>query len=180
MAQKKTGLEFIDPEAYRQKVFKVLGQRDPLEVMSTTADTLTRIIDQHTPEQLRSRPFTGKWTPNEIIGHLADAEWVFGYRLRLILCEDEPTILGMDQDLWVTGQRHNDREPTELLEMFRGLRVFNLAIWRQMSASDLERNGQHNERGGESLGTMLRMAAGHDLSHIDQITRYLEAVRQLK
>jgi len=32
-------------------------------------------------------------TPNEVIGHLTDSEWVYGYRLRLILCEDDPASL---------------------------------------------------------------------------------------
>lgn len=30
------------------------------------------------------------------IGHLTDSEWAYGYRLRLILCEDEPAIVRPD------------------------------------------------------------------------------------
>jgi len=167
-----------DPQAYREKMFKLLGDRDPLEVLAQTASTLADLVRKHPAAVLRARPFEGKWTPNEIIGHLADSEWVYGYRLRLILCEDDPTILGMNQDLWVAGQRHNAREPSELVEMFRTMRQYNLALWKRMSAADLKRNGQHNERGPESLGVMLRMLAGHDLSHLDQITRYVQAARQ--
>jgi DinB superfamily len=125
---------------------------------------------------LRTRPFEGKWTPNEVIGHLADSEWVYGYRLRLILCEDNPPIRGTNQDLWVAGQRHNEREPSELVEMFRMMRQFNLALWKRISAADSERTGQHNERGPESLGVMLRMMAGHDLSHLVQIVRCIQAI----
>jgi hypothetical protein len=44
---------------------------------------------KHSAEVLRARPFEGKWTPNEIIGHLTDSEWVYGYRLRLILSDDD-------------------------------------------------------------------------------------------
>ncbi|UCE61131.1 MAG: DinB family protein [Phycisphaerales bacterium] len=174
MAQ-KTGLEFTNPDAYREKMDRLLGNREPISVISETPDVLDDIVGRHSPRDMRRRPFPGKWTPNEIIGHLADAEWVYGYRIRLVLCEDQPTILGMDQDLWVSGQRYNDREPADLLEMFRGLRSFNLPLWRQMAPSDFERAGKHNERGDESLGAMIRMLAGHDLSHIDQISRYLEA-----
>jgi len=65
-------------------------------------------------------------------------------------------------------QRHNEREPSELVEMFRTMRQFNLALWKRMSPADLQRNGLHNERGPESLGVMLPMIAGHDLSHLDQ------------
>ena len=75
-------------------------------------------------------------------------------------------------------QRHNEREPSELVEMFRTMRQFNLGLWKRMSPADLRRNGQHNERGPESLGVMLRMMAGHDLSHLDQIARYIQAVPQ--
>jgi hypothetical protein len=162
--------------AYRERLFNLLGDRNPLEVMAQTASALAGIVGKHPVAVLRSRPFAGKWTPNEIIGHLTDSEWVYGYRLRLILCEDNPTMLGTKQDAWVAGLRYNEDEPSELVEIFRMLRQFNLAVWRRTSPTDLERTGQHNERGPESLGVMLRLLAGHDLSHLDQITRYIQAV----
>ena len=179
MTQTQAGAWITNPDAYRKKMEGLLGDRDPIAVMSQTADVLAKIVQQHSPKVMRTRPFPGKWTPNEVIGHLTDTEWVYGYRVRLILCEDRPTILGMDQDLWVAGQRHNERDPKELVEMFRALRQYNLFVWRQMGSNELARVGQHNERGAESLGQMLRMEAGHDLSHIDQISRYLDAVRKM-
>jgi hypothetical protein len=103
---------------------------------------------------------------------------VYGYRLRLIRSEDNPIILGTVQDSWVAALQHNEREPSEHLEIFRTLRQLNLAAWRRLSAADLERTGQHNERGPESLGVMLRLLAGHDLSHLNQINRYIQAVQK--
>jgi len=175
MTQSQPGLWVTDPAAYRTKMDDLLGDREPLDVLSETPDTLSRIVAGQPVEKMRARPFPGKWTPNEILGHLTDAEWVFGFRMRLILCEPEPTIIGMDQDLWVSQLRHNDTDPSDLVAMFSGLRGYNLPLWRRMTPADLERTGRHNERGVERLRTMLRMAAGHDLSHIDQIRRYLEA-----
>ncbi|HST12134.1 MAG TPA: DinB family protein [Terriglobales bacterium] len=164
--------------AYRERMFDLVGQRNPLEVLAQTASTLSAIVNKHSATVLRARPFEGKWTPNEIIGHLTDSEWVYGYRLRLILCEDNPTILGTVQDSWVAGLRHNEREPSEHLEIFRTLRLLNLEVWNRMSPADLERCGQHNERGAESLEVMLRLLAGHDLSHLGQLTRYIQAVQK--
>lgn len=171
------GVWIANPDAYRKKLEGLLGSRDPLEVMSRTADVLADIVRSHTTKQLRTRPFEGKWTPNEVIGHLVDTEWVYGFRLRLILSEEQPQILGMDQDLWVAAQRHNEREPMDLVDTFRVLRKFNLDVWRRIEPAGYERFGLHNERGNETLGMMLRLEAGHDLSHIDQITRYLAAVK---
>ena len=145
------GPEVSAPWTYREKLFNLLAGRDPIEVLGQTAFALADIVARHPAEILRGRAIQGKWTPNEIIGHLTDSEWVYGYRLRLILCEDEPAILGFRQDAWVASLRHNEREPSELVEIFRTLRVLNLSVWKRMSPEDLQRSGQHNERGAESL-----------------------------
>lgn len=168
------------PQPYREKMFSLLGDRSPLEVIAQTPNRLTEIVEEHSAAALRIRPFEGKWTPNEIIGHLSDSEWVYGYRLRLVFCEDNPTILGTKQDSWVASLRHNEREPSELVEIFRTLRQLNLAAWRQASPANLERSGQHNERGRESLWVMLRLVAGHDLSHLNQIAHYIQAAHLRK
>ena len=178
MTNAQAGLSISASQAYREKMFNLVADRDPLEVLAQTASTLAEVVGKHSASVLRARPFEGKWTPNEIIGHLTDSEWVYGYRLRLILSENEPAILGTEQDLWVAALRHNEREPSELVEIFRTMRSLNLAQWRRTSAEDLKRTGQHNERGPESLGVMLRLLAGHDLSHLAQITRYIQAVQQ--
>lgn len=177
MTTEQAGLQGTGANAYRERMFELLGDRDPLAVMAQTASALAGVVRGHPAAALRARPFAGKWTANEVIGHLVDSEWVYGYRLRLILCQDNPVILGMDQDLWVAGQRHNEREPAELVELFQTLRPLNLALWRRVSPAELERAGQHNERGPEPLRVLLRMLAGHDLAHLDQITRTIQAVR---
>lgn len=177
MTASQTGLS-NSAQAYRERLFSLLDGREPLGVMAQTAGVLAQIASRHSAELLRRRPFEGKWTPNEIIGHLTDSEWVYGYRLRLILSEETPTILGTMQDSWVARLRHNEREPSELVGTFRKLRELNLARWKQIPASELARAGQHNERGPESLQVMLRLLAGHDLSHLAQITRYIEAIEQ--
>jgi DinB superfamily len=178
MTTAQAGPTMSPSQAYREKMFNLLANRDPLEVLAQTASTLADVVGKHSATVLRTRPFEGKWTPNEIIGHLTDSEWVYGYRLRLILSENDPAILGTQQDLWVAALRHNEREPSELVEIFRTMRLFNLAVWRRTSPEDLQRTGQHNERGQESLRVMLRLLAGHDLSHLAQINRYIQAVQQ--
>ena len=170
-----TGIWIENPTAYQQKLEDLLGDRDPLEVLAETPALLARLVETHTVEQLRRRPYEGKWTPNEILGHLVDAEWIYGFRIRHVLCDDEPVIHGMDQDHWVARQAYNDHEPVELVDTFGMLRRHNLAVWRLATPEDLERTGLHKERGPESLGLMQRMHAGHDLAHLDQLDRYLSA-----
>lgn len=169
-------IEVSDPPAYRKKMADLLGDHGPIEVLSQTGGVLLDIVTEHSREQMGTRPFEGKWTPLEIIGHLIDVEWVFGYRLRTILFDDRPQIIGMDQELWVTGQRYNAAAPQALVEMFRHLRGYNMVLWTRLTDADLKRVGVHKERGEESVETMRLMIAGHDLSHIEQIKRYLDVI----
>jgi hypothetical protein len=51
-------------------------------------------------------------------------------------------------------------------------------LLKRMSPADLQRVGQHDERGAESLGLMLKMFGGHDLAHLAQITRSIQAIQR--
>lgn len=170
-------LEVTDPAAYRQKLDEHLAGRDPVEVMSETPERLRQLFEKHSVAEARQRPFAGKWTPLEVLGHLIDAEWSFAWRMRSVLGEDRPRIEAMDQDLWVTAQGFNEQEPNDLLDDFEALRRINLRVWRRMTPEQLQRVGLHQQRGEESLDTMRVMLAGHDLSHRDQIERYFAAIK---
>ena len=54
-----------------------------------------------TEEMLDARPRADAWTAREIVHHLADSEMTAAIRLRLLLVEDRPKILGYDQDAFV-------------------------------------------------------------------------------
>lgn len=170
-----TPFESGSDAAYQAKLLGVLGTRDWLDVLAQTPDALHNLIRDVPQAVLQSRPSADRWSPTEIIGHLVDSEWLFGYRVRLVLCEERPTILGMDQNAWVIGQGYARRDPFELAAQFAALRRCNLPQWRQIAPADLARVGLHKERGEESLELMLRMEAGHDLSHLDQLARYITA-----
>jgi hypothetical protein len=162
--------------AYRKKLADFLGNQDPLEVLGRSADVVGGIVRANDRKRLQVRPIEGKWTPLEVLGHLCDCEWVYGYRARLILSEDHPAITAMDQDGWVVAQRYNEREPIELAEQFSVLRKHNLRLWHGLTPPELARTGVHNERGPESLGLLRTLIAGHDLLHLDQMKRLLMAI----
>lgn len=169
-------IDISKTQAYRDRLAGFLGSKNPLEVLAATADVLRRIVRQYPAATLRKRPYEGKWTPNEVLGHLMDAEWTMGWRIRTICCDDNPKLMPMDQEKWVAVQKHNEKNPEDLLESFSAMRKVNLNFWRSVDPSRYSRTGLHAERGEESLGLILRMHAGHDLSHIDQIERYIKAV----
>jgi DinB family protein len=166
----------LSPEGYRQMLLGYLGKDDPAIAQAATVARLRELVAE-AGDDLRTRPEPKEWSVIECIGHLTDSELVTANRVRWILAEDEPPIIGYDQDLWVDGLRHGRDEPDALIALFAALRSANLQLLSTRSATDLDRIGRHNERGPESYGLMIRLTAGHDRFHIAQAERALAAVR---
>jgi len=163
-------------EAYRDELLALLGDRDPLDVLAHTPTELEARFGGLDEEVLAARPREGAWSVKEVLGHLGDSEWVYGYRMRMMLSHDAPEIAGYDQDVMVSGMGHNERPLSMLLEELRRLRGLNLDLYLRSRGPAWERYGVHSERGEESVGLSIRLLAGHDLRHKDQIEQTLATV----
>lgn len=157
--------------SYTQALLDLLGDRDPFEVQEATAPALRRIVAELDDEALRRPEAPGKWSILEVLGHLADSELVYGYRLRLMVAHDEPDVPGYDQDRWAERLRYRDADPEQELDRFAGLRRFNLDFLRTLPEEDWQRRGRHGERGWESVRHVFKLLAAHDLVHLRQIER---------
>lgn len=162
--------------AYAGAILNLLGGGEPFTVLRATEAALRHAIDGLSPAQRRQPESTGKWSIAQVLQHLADSDLVWGWRVRLILAQDRPTITGFDQDLWATRLKYEDSDPDEALTTFAVLRRGNLRLIERATPEDLQRVGVHSERGEESVGHLCRLYAGHDLSHLRQIARIRAAV----
>lgn len=160
-------------QEYVQRIQGKLAGQDPLKVQSTTAKKLARLIKGATPAKLRKRPAPEKWSPAEILAHLADAEIVVSWRIRSILGAPGTPIQAFDQDAWVIAGHYGKRDARKSLEQFRVLRETNLALYKMLTPEQWKHYGIHAERGEESIERIVQMMAGHDINHLEQIERIL-------
>ena len=108
-------------ETTQQYVARILGNiegKDPLKIQRTTAKKMEKAIRRLSKKQLRRRPKPGKWSIAEILAHLADAEVVASWRMRLILGSDGTPIQGFDQDVWAKTFRMTSRIRNSLCKCF--------------------------------------------------------------
>ncbi len=162
--------------AYTAAVLDLLGPADPMRVLHDTPSALTRAIEGLDASRLSRPEAPGKWSIAQVLQHLADSELVWGYRLRMVLAHDRPAITGYDQDLWATRLHYADADPRQATSDFSVLRQANLRLLSRASDSDLTRVGIHAERGEESMTHLIRLYAGHDILHLQQIARIRLAV----
>src|SRR5262249_48697494 len=162
--------------AYTSAVIDLLGDRNPTDVLRETPDAVRRTIAGLSEAQLSQPEAPGKWSLRHVVRHLADSEIVWGWRLRLVLAQDRPPLTGYDQDLWSTRLRYDQADVKNALDEFAAIRRTHLVLLDSASPADLRRVGVHAERGEESVGHMLRLYAGHDLLHLNQLARIRQAV----
>jgi len=163
-------------QAYVAALLGLLGDRDPVAILRGMPDALRAALEGWSAEQLNRQEAAGKWAARDVVAHLADSEIVVGFRMRMVLAQDRPPLVGIDQDLWADRLRYRDFPVGDFLEQFAALRRANLKHWERLTDAELERLGVHSERGDESLAHMRRLYAGHDLMHLRQIERIGRAV----
>jgi hypothetical protein len=161
------------PQQYTQRILGYIEGSEPLAVQAATAGKLDRLIKGVSTAKLRKRPAPEKWSVSEIVAHLADAEIVIGYRIRLILGSPGIPIVAFDQDRWAESGHYVKRDPRKSVEQFRVLREANLALLKSLTPEQWQHSGMHSERGEESIEKIARMCAGHDINHLQQIEKIL-------
>jgi uncharacterized damage-inducible protein DinB len=168
-------------ETTQQYVARILGNiegKDPLKVLRTTAKKMEKAIKRLSKKQLRRRPKPGKWSIAEILAHVADTEVVASWRMRLILGSDGTPIQGFDQDVWAKTFRYEEQDPRQSLKVFRVLRENNLSLLKSVPRKLWENHGLHSERGKETIAHIVRLFAGHDLNHLQQVEKIAKASRR--
>jgi hypothetical protein len=129
---------------------------------------------------LRYKPSPGKWCVLEILGHLADVEIVYGYRLRQMLADTKPVIAPLDQDAWARNLNYLDSPASELVAFYGLGRHHNLRLLRSLKAPDFSKSAFHPEMQRDiTVADLVERMGGHGASHLQQIEK-LKAAASIK
>ena len=127
--------------------------KDPLRLQQAAPRKFAALTKGLSKKQLSRRPAPGKWSIAEILAHLADAELVIGYRLRLILASNGTAIQAFDQDAWADTFGYSRRDPKISLETFRTLRENNLRLLSSVPKRLWKNYGEHQSAAKKPLTT---------------------------
>jgi hypothetical protein len=152
---------------------RFLDSRPIDEILASTPATLEALAENLGSQRLTVAPAPGKWTPAEILCHLADCEVAFGFRLRQTLAHDPAQghhiLQPFDQDRWAA--LYPSITADQALAAFAAMREWNLILIRNAPPSAAHKPVTHPERGAMTFTTILETMAGHDINHIQQLQR---------
>ncbi|HJV22277.1 MAG TPA: DinB family protein [Holophagaceae bacterium] len=119
----------------------------------------------------------GKWSLKELLGHLADAERVFGYRAMCVARGEQKPLPGFDEDAYVATARFDARPLKELVTDFVLARQANLSLFDGFTEEAWSRIGNANSVQIKACGFPY-FCAGHAAHHLAVIReRYLDSLR---
>jgi hypothetical protein len=121
--------------------------------------------------ELDHRPADGGWTPREVVHHVADSEMTSAIRLRRLIAEEDPLIVGYDGDEFARRLHYADRPIGPALAAVEAARATTAQILRSLTDADWARTGTHSESGPYGVEAWLEIYAVHCHDHAEQIRR---------
>jgi uncharacterized damage-inducible protein DinB len=127
-------------------------------------------------EQVLARPVAGKWSTLEVVAHLADFDPILADRMKRVIAQDNPMLVGADEQRYAAALCYHERDLQEELTIIEATRSQLARILRKLPDSALARVGNHTERGPRTLEQLLTGTTNHITHHLKFILEKRQAL----
>ncbi len=150
-------------EFYHGYISEVPGDRIGTYLRDQLAE-LDRLVSPLDDERAKARYAPDKWSVKEVLGHLADSERIFSYRLLRIARNDATPLPGFDENAYVPAGEFDTRPLASIIAELRALRASTIALMEGVGADAWARRGQAS---GKSISAraLAYIIAGHMTHH---------------
>ncbi|HJW08754.1 MAG TPA: DinB family protein [Holophagaceae bacterium] len=121
------------------------------------------------------RPAEGKWSAHEVVVHCADSESYGAIRIKLLLAEPEPLIVGYEETVWAKRYDYHVQDPELAFRCIEAVHDFTSPALRRLPDEAWGRMGRHTQSGPFSDDNWLRNYGAHLEVHAAQIRRNIAA-----
>jgi len=121
------------------------------------------------------RPGEGKWSAHEVVVHCADSEAYAHTRIRLLLAEPAPLIVGYDENRWAQVFDYHAQDVEGAFATIDAVRANTVALLRRLPDGAFGKVGRHTDSGSYSDADWFRIYGEHLEVHAAQIRRNLAA-----
>lgn len=124
------------------------------------------VLRQIPADETNHRYAHDKWSVKEVVGHVADAERVFSYRLLRIARADETPLAGFDENAWAKAAPHASRRLADIADELIAVRRATIALVASLDEAMLARTALANNK-LVSARAICWIIPGHAQHHLD-------------
>lgn len=140
-----------------------------LACMRSTPAALATLTASLAPETWSRQPASTEWNLTEIICHLRDVEREVNLpRIRKVLAEENPFLVGEVTDVWVKERQSAEQDGRQALVEFTAARKEVLGLMNDLG-TEWSRAARHAIFGPTTLQELVGFQAAHDRAHIQQV-----------
>lgn len=149
---------------YFDSYISLVYEDQVLSLLNAQASTVHDALSGLSDERAGRRYAPGKWSVRELLGHVIDAERVFGYRALSLARGETRALPPFDEDAYAAAAGH-DRVPIdELAEEFATLRRSHVLMFKHLDEAAWARVGRLNDHPTSARAVAFIMA-GHVRHH---------------
>ena len=138
---------------------------DAAHLLTEQRDLVKRVVGRVSADRAGFRYAPDKWTIQEVIGHLADAERVFSYRLLRVGRGDATPLPGFDETTYVPAAAFGQRSLRDVLDEWVAVRTATIALVSGLPREGWAQRGIVNER-PVTAAALVYIIAGHVEHHL--------------
>ncbi len=158
---------------YAPYIAKAQSFADPVEKLNDQRDEVLRVLQPLGAAKRLYRYAPGKWSVQEMLGHIIDAERVFSYRAMRIGRGDHTPLAGFDENAYAVAAETESCGWDELLAEFEHVRHSTALLLRRLPESAWTRTGTSNGA-PVSVRALAYIMIGHVAHHLGILhERYL-------
>lgn len=153
----------------------LVPEPDILGALQSQGEETRALLTTIGEERASHRYAPGKWSIRELVGHLSDAERVFGYRAFAIARGEAASLPGFDENAYIASSGYDRWSLSDLVELLATLRRSNLLVLSALDDAAWSRVGKANHHPTTPRALAYCMV-GHVRHHLKTLReRYLLA-----
>jgi uncharacterized damage-inducible protein DinB len=126
-------------------------------------------------DELNAFPVPGTWSIQQIVLHLMDSDLIASDRMKRVVAEENPAIIGYDETAFANRLRYDKLDPHVAADIFQKNRQMTAVILRDLPDEAFDRIGTHNEAGPLTLAALVETYVNHLAHHL----KFLDQKRKL-
>ncbi len=153
-------------DEYFSQYVSLVPEADIRDTLEKQLGELTDMVSRIPPGREKFRYAAEKWSIREVLGHLIDAERIFGHRAFCISRGERANLPSFDENIYVGASRYDERSLADLLAELTALRTSQLQLYRWLAAKDWMRIGTAGDN-PVSVRALAYITAGHVRHHLN-------------
>ena len=117
-------------------------------------------------DDLAALPVPGTWSIQQIVLHLMDSDLISSDRMKRVIAEENPTLIGFDETAFARGLFYEALDAGLAADIFAKNRRLTAEILRRVPDEAFDRFGTHSERGRVTLTQLVQGMVDHLEHHL--------------